>query len=359
MPGPYSLFFAQALLFCFMIAGCADVGTSVNERSLDDSAQALPQSSNNVPLVDETAPTSTYQDSSSNSQNAQPPEQDEPSEAPSIEPQQAPSSYVPVDPQNQTDDQPEPPSEGSTHESHGGVDGEFTWSGRHEGPGLIELHNVVGDITLLPTNGDQIEVVATKTSNASPIDSVTFEVVTDSDGVLICVIYPEEPGGTEQICTRDRIQLSNNDNDVVVQFEARIPRHMNAVATTVNGHVLAENLESAVYGRSVNGDVSLNTSSLASAESVSGNIEVNMGDPSLFLTSDEGLSFQTVNGSVSVTVPAESSFDFAISTVLGRLDTPFPHEMFGGQIAEGRAGAGGPIIELSSVNGDAELLQSP
>ena len=171
-------------------------------------------------------------------------------------------------------------------------------------------------------------------------------------------MYPDRPGVAEQRCDRDGVQLANIENDVIVQFEARVPHHLLAVGMTVNGDVMANNLAGFVHGQSVNGDVILSTSSLASAESVSGSSEVHMGDPSVYLTPNDGLSFQTVNGSVSVTVPQQSSFEFEMSTLLGSIDAAFPHDMAGGRNAQGRAGAGGPFISLSSINGDTELLQS-
>ena len=83
-----------------------------------------------------------------------------------------------------------------------------------------------------------------------------------------------------------------------------------------------------------------------------------MGNPSEFLPPDEGLEFKTVTGQVTVTVPANSAFDYEMSSVSRQLESAFPHEMTGlGYGASGRAGQGGPLLELSVVNGGIHLLK--
>jgi DUF4097 and DUF4098 domain-containing protein YvlB len=70
------------------------------------------------------------------------------------------------------------------------------------------------------------------------------------------------------------------------------------------------------------------------------------------------MDFKTVNGSVSIYVPARFDARFQFETVHGGIDSDFPLTItgkWGPRHASGTIGSGGRDIHASSVNGSIEL----
>ena len=70
------------------------------------------------------------------------------------------------------------------------------------------------------------------------------------------------------------------------------------------------------------------------------------------------MSFKTVNGSVSIYVPARFDANFRFDTVHGGIDSDFPMTLsgrWGPRHASGKIGNGGRDLRASSVNGSIEL----
>ncbi|MDQ6770637.1 MAG: DUF4097 domain-containing protein, partial [Gemmatimonadota bacterium] len=76
------------------------------------------------------------------------------------------------------------------------------------------------------------------------------------------------------------------------------------------------------------------------------------------LQGDDDMTFKTVNGSVSIYVPARFDAKFRFDTVHGGIDSDFPMTLsgrWGPRHASGTIGSGGRDIRASSVNGSIEL----
>ena len=73
------------------------------------------------------------------------------------------------------------------------------------------------------------------------------------------------------------------------------------------------------------------------------------------------MAFSSVNGRVTVTLPANASADVRASTVNGDIETDFPLTVtgrFGPRNMRGTIGSGGPLLTLSSVNGGVALKRA-
>ena len=104
----------------------------------------------------------------------------------------------------------------------------------------------------------------------------------------------------------------------------------------------------------VNGDVTLETTSWAQASTVNGSIEARIG-ATLW---DGDAEFDTVNGRITVDLPREASFEVHASTVNGSMSTDFPLTVrgkWGPKRMSGTVGEGGRTLSLSTVNGDMAL----
>jgi DUF4097 and DUF4098 domain-containing protein YvlB len=234
--------------------------------------------------------------------------------------------------------------------------GEFHWKGKIPAGQTIEIKGVNGDVTAVAGAGE-VEVTAVKTAHRSDPDEVKIVVVPHSGGVTICAVYPSA-GRQENTCeAADHGHMGSRDNDVKVDFTVRVPEGVRFAATTVNGSVEAANLASDVQANTVNGHISLSTSGYAEAETVNGSILASLGRA----TWTEPLRFSTVNGGITIDLPANTSADVRASTVNGQIVTDFPLTVtgrLGPRSVNGTIGSGGRRLELTTVNGTIRLKRS-
>jgi len=104
----------------------------------------------------------------------------------------------------------------------------------------------------------------------------------------------------------------------------------------------------------VNGSVGFSTSSYGEASTVNGSIRGAMGAAEW----DDGLSFKTVNGTITLDLPPSLSADVRATTVNGEISTDFPLTVTGRvsrRQVQGTIGGGGRRLELETVNGSVRL----
>jgi hypothetical protein len=232
----------------------------------------------------------------------------------------------------------------------------FSWNGSVDRGDAVSIRGINGTIIARAARGNEVRVTAEKTSRDGKESTVEIQVIEDSDGVLICALYPTPARAEEENrCARGRAyQMSTKDNDVKVNFTVEVPDGVELEAVTVNGDVEVEGVESSVEAVTVNGDIMIGTNGGASATTVNGSIEARVGDLS------DDAEFTTVNGSVKLYMPAGVSADIEATTVNGRIETDFPITIrgrWGPRSASGEIGGGGPNLEITTVNGSIEILR--
>ncbi len=233
---------------------------------------------------------------------------------------------------------------------------EFHWKGKVAPGKAIEIKGVNGDVRAVAGSGD-VEVTAVKHARKSDPDEVKIEVVQHEDGVTICAVYPSD-GRRENTCEAgDGGHMNVHDNDVTVDFTVRVPADVRFVGTTVNGQVEAANLASDVQANTVNGSIRISTSGYAEAQTVNGSIVASMGRA----TWTDALDFRTVNGAITLDLPANLSTEVRASTVNGDIVTDFPlmvRGRLGPRSLRGTIGSGGRRLALETVNGSIRLRKS-
>jgi len=234
--------------------------------------------------------------------------------------------------------------------------GEFHWKGPVAQGKAIEIKGVNGDVRAVAGSGD-VEVTAVKHARRSDPDDVKIEVVQDEGGVTICAVYPSD-GRRENRCeTGDGGHMNVRDNDVVVDFTVRVPAGVRFVGKTVNGEVGAANLASDVDANTVNGSIRISTSGYAEAQTVNGEIVASIGRA----TWSDALDFRTVNGGITLDLPANLSTEVRASTVNGDIITDFPLTVtgrLGPRRLNGTIGSGGRRLALETVNGSIRLRKA-
>lgn len=261
----------------------------------------------------------------------------------------------------------------SAQQEYGREGTTWRWDGRVENGRWMQVFNVNGSVEFGPSSDNMVHLVAEKRSNGRGMDDIHYEVVQENGNVTICAIWNDnsrcEDGGYQSL----RRNNENNRNNTTVKFTVLVPKGLRVGANSVNGAVSVRDVGAEVRARTVNGGVEVrNAGGRVRANSVNGTVDVNTavgpvsaetvnGNVEARMTSLEGndpMDFKTVNGSVTIIVPARFDADFRFDTVHGGIDSDFPMTLtgrFGPRHARGTIGAGGRDIRASAVNGSIEL----
>lgn len=232
----------------------------------------------------------------------------------------------------------------------------WRWNGTLGSDRTVYIHNVNGAVRVEVGSGNAVEVSAVKRWRRGDPDDVRIEARMTQGGagdVIICALWNERStcdedgyrGGT------DRGRRSR-DGDVSVEFTVRVPAGARIDANTVNGSVRVDRVNGSVRATSVNGDIE--------AESAGGRVTARTTNGSITASGrvDGGVEYATVNGSISIELPADANADVELSTVNGRIATEFPIT-FEGAIDPRRIrasiGEGGPTVRARTVNGSIRL----
>ncbi len=216
----------------------------------------------------------------------------------------------------------------------------------------IEIKGVTGDIKAYLTSESQVTVTWSKEGWRDDPSEVRVEVVQHGDGVTICAVYPTDPGRHPNECAPGLAgNLGANNNDVAVNFTVWVPVGVHFSGLIVTGSVEAMELQGDAFGTTVTGDVNLSTTGVAEAITVTGSINVSIGETDW----GRNLNFTTVTGSVTATVPAATNAEVQLTTVTGSIHSDFGlHEVSQGS-ARGTIGSGGPLLRLTTVTGSVNL----
>ncbi len=236
---------------------------------------------------------------------------------------------------------------------------EFHWKGRLAPGKRLEIKGVNGDIRAAGTGGAEAQVDAIKRARRSDPEDVEVRVVEHADGVTICALYPTpRRARRENTCEPgDEWHSSTEDNDVKVHFTVSVPAGVEFHGRTVNGDVDAESLKADTRVSTVNGSVQVSTTGLAEASTVNGSVYVTMGRADW--TGD--LEFSTVNGGITLNLPAHLDTDVRATTVNGDLQSDYPVTVtgrFGPRRMNGTIGNGGRTLHLETVNGGIRLRKN-
>ncbi len=229
----------------------------------------------------------------------------------------------------------------------------WNWSGTLAAGRTLEINGINGWIEAVPSTGNRVEVSADKHGRRDDPSSVRIEVVQDSDGITICAVYP----GKSSPCTGGGSSLWHRNNDVQVDFTVRVPAGVTFAANTVNGRVSARSLAGPVRAHTVNGACEIETSSSGEAATVNGSVRATLGR----VPADEKLDFSTVNGSITLALPAHLDADVHGSTVNGSIVTDYPVTVsgrWGPRSMHGTIGKGGAKLNASTVNGSIKLVRA-
>jgi len=227
---------------------------------------------------------------------------------------------------------------------------DFEWTGQLAPGQRIDIRDVNGSIHASAARDGNIVVTAVKKAGrrGSPGD-VRIETMANAGGITVCVLYSGAGN-----CADGGSRNNNDRNDTSVEFTVQVPAGIGLSAHTVNGSVDANGLMSDTDAATVNGTVTIATSGTARANTVNGDIKAAMGQ------APRGGKFSTVNGGITLQLPASTNANVRVSTVSGDIRSDFPLQMSndpGPKNASGTIGAGGQELAVSTVNGSVTLAR--
>jgi hypothetical protein len=229
----------------------------------------------------------------------------------------------------------------------------FDWTGSVPSGSWLRIRDLNGSVRVEPATGNTVEVHAEKEWRRGDPRDVHFVVIKDGDNVTICALWHDD------VCDESGYHShghhGDDHNDVSVAFTVKLPRGVKINAGTVNGAVEVRGADADVVAHSVNGRVdAFSTRGRVDASTVNGSVRAHMDTP----PADVDLDYTTVNGSITLEVPASFSGELEMETVNGSLQSDFPLTLTGRvnpRHLRATIGNGGGRIRLKTVNGSVEL----
>jgi hypothetical protein len=229
----------------------------------------------------------------------------------------------------------------------------FHWKGSVAQGRAIEVRGINGDVFAEGYDGPDVEIVANVADESGVVTPVNVQVVESDKGVTVCTTYIGPDPDRQGKCVGE-IASETDKKGARVNFTVRVPKGVGLIGRTVNGAVQAENLDADVEAYTVNGKIRISTTGSAQARTINGSIFASLSNPFW----RQRREFSTVNGSITLNLPAQFSTQVRAETINGRVSTAFRlrnparHD---DRVVEGAIGCGGAGLKLKTVNGSIQL----
>jgi len=213
--------------------------------------------------------------------------------------------------------------------------------------GRLCLSNVNGSVTVTGTRGDQVEIIARKKAdNKADLDDIEIEISDSSDEIVV---------ETEVGKSNSWFSFGNNSGEV--RYEVTVPAGaMLDSIETVNGDVNISGVAGKVVAESVNGDVDVqDLAGDAMLSTVNGSIDAEFKK----LEGRQSVKAETVNGRVTITLPADADVKVSADTLNGSINARDfdleTEEGFVGSDLNGEIGDGSARLNIDTVNGSVKI----
>jgi hypothetical protein len=243
---------------------------------------------------------------------------------------------------------------------------DFQWSKALSAGSTVSIHNINGDVKIVPSSSGKVEILGYKRGSGRNLDRLKVDVVESSRGINVCVLMAD----TDSECDEDGMHTNSRGrrwgrdddwNDAEIRLEIAVPTNLTVRPSTVSGDIEVTGMHGEIRANTVSGDVHLDRlhASSVNVNTVSGDIDVRVDE----LTGRGDFSFHSVSGDIELDVPRDFGAELSMSTVSGDIDSDFPITLGGNNRMSrrgitARIGAGGRRLDVSTVSGDLKLRQS-
>lgn len=235
----------------------------------------------------------------------------------------------------------------------------------------LNVRNIWGSVRIRPGKAGEILVSASESRSAADRESfdASLEVIrlntaASDTGLSLSVGDPENRWDWRGPCRECRVHY---------EFDITVPPGTQLdVSTVMDGVVDIDGIEGLVSASNVNGRILIQGISNCSAiESVNGSVAIQFS-----AMPRSNCDIETVNGDVTLGIPAGSSLDVAMNLFNGEVRSDFKVSPFAQaatverSVADGRSlfrieqltglriGAGGPTYTIASINGDVQIKEN-
>ena len=216
----------------------------------------------------------------------------------------------------------------------------------------ISLENINGDITVAGSAGSKVEVIAHKRAGKQDyLDEMEIVIDASKDYIRIETDHPDRKGGWFSW---------GNDSSGSISYELFVPEDVDLDSIeTVNGDVTIESVMGEVAAGTVNGKVEVSDlMSDVELETVNGSIHARFEA----LGEGQRVKADTVNGAITVYLPADASARVVAETVNGSIDGDDfglkTNKGFVGRDLDGEIGSGDAQVSLDTVNGSIRIRKN-
>jgi hypothetical protein len=235
----------------------------------------------------------------------------------------------------------------------------------------LYVRNIWGNVTVRAGVAREISVTISERRSAPTQQlieqsktQIRLETEASNAGVSMIVDDPDRTDGRSDLCRGCHVDYQF---DISVPADAQID-----VGTVTDGRVDVTGIRGPVNARNVNGPVAVKgLNDCSKIESVNGALDV------MFARAPgENCSIKTINGRITIGLPANAGLDAILSVTQGDIESDFDVEpmtlpaklekqeqddRFGYHIEQPagvRIGAGGPTFTFASLNGDVRIRKN-
>lgn len=218
-----------------------------------------------------------------------------------------------------------------------------------ENGGRLSLENVNGGIEIVGGTGDQVEIVAyKKANNREALDDIEIIIDATPSRISVDTNLPSSRGW-----------FGGDNHGAQVRYELSVPAGIELSGiSSVNGGIDISGVFGPIKAETVNGSIEIEDASAdLKAETVNGSIDARFAA----VTGDQRIECDTVNGRISLSLPANADARVSVDTVNGGINASdfdlVVEKGFIGKSLNGDIGDGSARINANTVNGGVRIRQ--
>lgn len=219
----------------------------------------------------------------------------------------------------------------------------------------VSLSNVNGSVTVTAWDQPRVRVVAVKEVKgdrdevSEAMRELRVEMTPKDGGLVVHTRYPRRDGFSSIFdwLTGDHVQAQ-------VRYDVKVPRTMNVDLETVNGRIRLAEVNGNHVLETTNGRIEVaRCAGSLEASTTNGGIQAELTS----VTKNQPLRFETTNGRIEVTLPANMAADVDAGTTNGSIHTDLPVSTtrISRNSLRGTINGGGTPIRLRTTNGGIEI----
>jgi hypothetical protein len=219
----------------------------------------------------------------------------------------------------------------------------------------LTLSNVNGRITVAAWDQPRVRVVAYKEVKGDGDDvqaalkELKVEMTPREGGLVVNTRYPRKEGVSSIFDW-----LSGDRVNAQVRYEVTVPRTMNVDVETVNGSIRIDGINGKHELETTNGKIEVaRCSGSLEAETTNGAIYAELTS----VAKNQPLRFETTNGRIEVTLPANLAVDVDAGTTNGSIhsDLPVSATSISKNSLRGSINGGGTSLHMRTTNGGIDI----